>query len=256
MPIFRYGGGVAYFAHIPKCGGSSVEDYIVERFGGIWLHDNTFSAREPARRWSRTSAQHIDWASLQQMLPVADFDAVFAVVRHPAARLASDFHFQIDVEKSTPAGTPFSAWLREQAAAFASDRFILDNHFRPQADFIPEDCKIFHLEHGLDAIVPYLDALAGNQDGPRFIGHANRRGSNTRVARVEAVMPDAADLALIREIHAADFDRFGYVPGRKKPDAPEPALDGAFLDASRHARARASRPASRLARRVRRKLGF
>ena len=253
MPVFRHGGKLIYFAHIPKCGGSSVEDYILERFGNIALLDNRFTAQPRDSRWSRTSPQHVDWASLQRILPAEMFSAIFTVVRHPVARVVSAYHFQVDVERAVSPQVTFADWLRDQAAALEADRFILDNHFRPQVDFIPADARVFHLEHGLDAIVPYLDALAGDRTGPRFIGHTNQRRGG-KAARVEPVRPSPADLTLIAQIYAADFARFGYTPGNRQPEATRPVIAAEDLAACAAGRSAAARPINRLATRVRRKL--
>jgi hypothetical protein len=231
-----------------------VEDYLKKRFGRIGLLDNEFTSRPPPERWSKTSPQHIDWVSFQRLLPAAFIDPSFVVVRHPVARILSAYHFQVEVERSTPPQTGFSDWLDQQARAFEEDPFIIDNHFRPQADFAPETCAVFHLEHGLDAIVPWLDGLTGTRNGPRFIGHANQRGSSKKTAKAPSAVPSSADMALIERIYAADFARFSYAPERKLPDTPRPALDAGHQQAARAGRERESRPLNRLAARVRRQL--
>ena len=256
MPFFRIGAKLAYFAHVPKCGGTSVEDYLVERFGPLAMLDRRFQHRPPAARWSRTSPQHIDWESLQSILPLGFIDAVFTVVRHPIARAESAYHFQVGVEKSIPADTPFSDWLRAQIALLQADRFALDNHMRPQSDFVPEGAAVFPLEHGLDAIVPYLDALAGTAEGPRAIGHSNRRKpAGPRVAPPAWAKPSGADVALLREIFAADFARFGYRAESREPPGAKPALAASFLAARDRELARRARLSYQLARKLRRWLG-
>jgi hypothetical protein len=248
MPVFRGAGKLFYFAHVPKCGGSSIELYLKERFGAIGLVDHRHLSVPERLRWSRTSPQHVDWATLTRFMPEAMFDGVFTVVRHPVARIVSDYVFQIDVEKTVAPATSFSDWLRATFAGYASDRYMFDNHIRPQVEFAPEGCTVFHLEHGLDAIIPYIDALVGDENGPRFVGHTNQRRPEKGASREAA--PSAEDLALIREFYAADFARFGYVPDQPKPVAPQRKLDPAFLAASEAQRQRASRPISRLATKV------
>jgi len=216
MPVFRIGEKLCYYVHVPKCGGSSIEHYLAERFGPVGFRDNWFLARKEAERWSRTSPQHIDWASFQMLLPAEMLDMVFAVVRNPVSRLVSAYNFQIDVEKTVPEGTGFSEWLRDQLDRLAADPFALDNHVRPQVDFMPEDCAVFHLEHGLDAVVEFLDQVAGDSDGPRTIGHANKQRSGSSARRTKS-KPDPEALALIRDYYAADFERFGYVVDQPGP---------------------------------------
>lgn len=231
MPVFRIGEKLCYFAHAPKCGGSSVDIYLEERFGPLGFHDNNFTRHEKAGRWSKTSPQHIDWASLQHLLPEAMLDAVFAVVRHPVARVVSAYHFQVEVECAVPRTTTFSSWLKHQFERCETDSFTADNHVRPQIDLMPENCTVFHLEHGLDAIVPYLDGLAGESSGPRAIGHVNKRASRGQKRAAVEQSPNAADMALIRELYARDFERFGYDPERPEPAAPKPALPADYIAA-------------------------
>lgn len=260
MPFFRNGSRFLYFSHVPKCGGSSVEHYLEARFGNMGFCDRKFSQVPDAQHWVATPPQHVDWASLERLFPADFFDTVFAVVRHPVSRIVSCYHFQVEMEKRVSPDTSFSDWLRDQARAFAADPFIIDNHFRPQADFIPSRegaCQIFHLEHGLEAVIPFVDAFAGDTAGPRFIGHENRRnGRNGKEgpARVP-VTPGPEDLELISGIYAADFERFGYRIGEKMPLAEPPQLDPDLLGRAAADRARMNRPLNRLAARLRRALG-
>lgn len=233
MPFFRTAGKIVYFAHVPKCAGTSVEDYLIERFGTLAMLDRRFLSKEAAARWSRTSPQHIDWQSLQTILPATLIDAVFTVVRHPVARAESAFHFQIGVERSIPPETRFSNWLREQIAMMQADPFVLDSHMRPQSDFVPEGAAVFHMEHGLDALIHWLDAVTGSADGPRAIGHSNKRKSNpgkTSGAHASA-RTSPEDIALLEKAYAADFARFGYSAEDRAPQARAPAPPEAFTAA-------------------------
>lgn len=250
MPIVKTGSGLIYYAHVPKCGGSSVEDYLRDRFGPLGFLNKAFTALPARQRWSQTSPQHIDRVSLDQLFPPDYFVAAFAVVRHPVARALSAWQFQVQVEKAVSPALPFATWLREQAKILHENPFLADNHLRPQGDFMGEDCTIFHLEHGLDAIIPWLDALVGDQAGPRAMAHANSRDGS----RSAAPAPTAADIALIGEIYAGDFARFGYRPDQKLPLAAKPGLDADFLAQAAAARAYSGRLIPRLKTRIKRRL--
>lgn len=250
MPVVRIGAQLVYYAHVPKCGGTSVEDYLRDRFGPLGFLNRGFTALPAARRWSATSPQHIDWASLAQIFPPDYFAASFAVVRHPVARAFSAWQFQAQVEKAASPDLAFADWLRQQAEFVHENPFLADNHLRPQGDFIGEECTIFHLEHGLEAIIPWLDQLAGNQDGPRAMAHSNKgdAGIGAKLA------PSSADIALIEEIYAGDFARFGYLPGQKLPLAPKPVLGPDFLAQAAAARAHSGRLIARTKARIKRRL--
>lgn len=250
MPFFRAGSGIFYFAHVPKCGGSSVEDYLRDRFGRPAFVDDRFHTRPDSERWTRSSPQHADWATIERLFGPDFFDAAFAVVRHPLSRAISAYHFQVEVEKSAPAGISFGDWLEDMRDRQAQDPFAIDNHFRPQVDFLPPDCTVFHLEHGLEALVPHIDTLVGDRDGPRAIGHTNRRGTGKGAKPA----PAPRETALISEIYAEDFRRFGYRIDSPDPLAAPPALDPQTVAEAAAARARSTKPGPRLLRRVRRRV--
>ena len=87
MPFFKAAQKIVYFAHVPKCGGSAVEDYLLARFGAVSFLDKNFFAQPASLHWTRSSAQHISADALVRLFPADFFDASFAVVRHPVDRL-------------------------------------------------------------------------------------------------------------------------------------------------------------------------
>jgi hypothetical protein len=251
MPFFKTAQRLVYYAHVPKCGGTSIADYISLRFGPLAFHDNIYMSRPEAQRWTRSSPQHVDAATLERLVPLPFFDAVFAVVRHPVARAISTYHFQLEVERTIPAGTGFSEWL----ARLAPDvPFLYDNHVRPMDMIVPPGATIFHLEHGIDALVDWFDLVAGTRSGPRVILPENARGAYLKGNTTPRVKPAAADIDLIGRIYARDFARFGYLPDNPQPKAAAPVLSAAFLAERDAALAAANRPWARLRRRIRRRL--
>lgn len=254
MPIFRIGPKLVYFAHIPKCAGSSVEDYISERFGPLAFLDRKYLSAEPDKRWSNTSPQHVTWATLERLFPGGFFSDIFTVVRHPLDRAVSAYRFQSEVEGTIAQGTSFGEWLQSEASLWVTSPHRHDNHSRPQIDFLPPagglNCTVFHLEHGLDALIPYFDGLSKTQSNPRAMGHTLRAGT----PRDGTFAPTEADRALVAKIYAADFERFGYVPDNRMPLTPAPDLSADFLVENAAAQAQAKRPLSQLVTRVRRRV--
>ncbi|MGB3409020.1 MAG: hypothetical protein WBA67_16180, partial [Jannaschia sp.] len=203
------------------------------RFGPLALTDGAFSALPDARRWSRTSPDHVDWATLTRMVPVGWFASVFAITRHPVARAVSVFHFQQEVERSVPASADFDAWLANGLSRRTDDPFLYDNHLRPQVDFLPDEAATFPIEGGLAPLVAHLDGLAGTADGPRDIGGRNVRASRGGPPKAQ---PSDASLDLIAHHYAADFARVGYRIDSPLPDgiaaiaeAPAPTVAGRAL---------------------------
>ena len=225
MPIIRASNKLIYFAHVPKCGGSAVEDYLRERFGALAFEDRQFLSVPEQRRWTRTSPQHIDIAARDRLFPAGFFDHSFAVVRHPVDRIVSAYHFQLEVERTIPVNVSFGDWLFKVSEELEDRPSIYDNHLRPMADIVPVDAVVFRLENGLDALVPWFDDVTGEKTGPRAVGVTNKRGERVEV-KSEKVVPTKAELAFIEKMYERDFERFGY---ENTPFAEEPVRPDGFV---------------------------
>lgn len=254
MPILRAGGRLVYYAHVPKCAGSALEHYLEARFGPLGFLDARHTAIPKDRRWSRTSPQHVDAETLGRLFPPGFFDATFAVVRHPEARIVSAFHFQREVEATISLNVSFGEWLEDLLDAREEDPFLHDNHTRPMAEIVPDGATVFHLEHGLDAIIPWFDAFTGDEAGPRAIPKVNERGAHAKTGADIALTE--ADRIRIAEIFAVDFARFGYIPGEKTPKATAPALSPEFIAERDAALKSMNNPINRTVGRIRRKIGL
>ncbi|SDF16957.1 sulfotransferase family 2 domain-containing protein [Limimaricola pyoseonensis] len=253
MPFFKAGSRLVYYAHVPKCGGMAVASYLAARFGEIAFHDRRFAALPEPSRWSRSSPQHVDAATLDRLIPLDFFDACFAIVRHPVGRAVSSFHFQKELERTIPEDMGFSDWLERLPDILARDRFAFDNHIRPMAEIVPAGATLFHIEHGLDALIPWLDGVEGAARGDRVLPPENARGAYAGASGAR-VRPTAEDLDRIATIYAADFDRFGYVPDAPRPLRPAPPLNPEFRAARDRDLQRLGLPWQRLRLRLRRRL--
>ena len=206
MPIYRAGTKFIYFAHVPKAGGTAVNRFVSARTSVAAFTNPRFSEVEPKLRWSRTSPQHIDVSALEKLVPLEVFDACFTVVRHPVDRLISAFHFQQDREKSISSRTKFSKWLRRLEPTMAKNPYLYDNHVRPMDKLVPASARVFYLEDGLDALVPWFDNLLGNTLAPRTIELVNAR----KKSQTSKISPTADDLERIARLYRSDFERFDY----------------------------------------------
>lgn len=222
MPIVRIASDLVYYAHVPKCAGSAVEDYLIDRFGPLAFLDRKFGHTPRKGSWSQCSPQHVDRHSLEKLFPPGFFTASFAVVRHPAIRMKSAFLFQEKINL-LPAGTSFERWLRGLPARLEQQPYLMDNHVRPMDDMVPLEARVFRLEDGLEAIIPWLDELEGTARGPRVFpasnetGQIKRRRHKRRLDRwrhkLFPVRPPVLDERLcqvIHELYPQDYQRFGY----------------------------------------------
>ena len=232
MPIVRMAGHLVYFAHVPKCGGTAISNYLEGRFGPLALRDRRYLSIPIRRRWSRSSPQHIPLENLDRLFPPGFFDASFTMVRHPVDRLASVFLFQTETERTVPRSTPCAHWLQGLPAR-RRHPFIYDNHIRPMSELVPEAAEVFRLEAGMGPVIDWIDRLVpplaapdvGPDVGPdpasdvgpdvgRVIDKVNHRAlrleRNPALDRSFAV--GAPERALIADLYAEDFARFGYDP--------------------------------------------
>lgn len=229
MPSLTLDGRLIYFAHCPKAGGTSVERFMVERWGNAvgmlgWGWDRKW-AREGERAGEiPSSPQHYVWEDARRVLPRAP-DHVFTVVRDPVARMVSEYRYQQAGRLTRPFGRPlrglgFGAWLRLMFAMADRNPYTHDNHFRPQTDLVPKgEVTVFRLEDGLDPVFAWLCRLAG-APAPEVPPH------DLKAANGRRVMPSEADKALIYLRFRSDYARFGYAPPAvaEGAEAPPPAL--------------------------------
>lgn len=249
MPIFKASGKLIYYAHVPKCGGSAVSWYLSERFGAIAFNDRNHTRHDPKMVWTKTSPQHADVASISRLFPDGFFDATFTIVRHPVARLLSAFYFQLEVEKTISERVEFSDWLEDMTEARLENPFLYDNHVRPMAEIVPQGAKVFHMEHGLDALVPWFDGLTGNKSAPRALPKINERGKYS-APKTAKIQPSNSDLDYIQKNYAEDFKRFGYSVDSKMPDASAPKLSAEIIAERDAALQRFSSPTGRVTRKI------
>ncbi|MBO9468075.1 sulfotransferase family 2 domain-containing protein [Tropicibacter sp. R15_0] len=214
MPICRAGAKLIYFAHVPKCGGTAVERYLAKRFGKLGFWDEAYAQRDPASAWTISPPQHVLEVVRRDLLPDRLFDAQFATVRHPATRLRSMFRFQRDIENALPPNTRFRSWIEGLPRTLATAPYALHGHPRLMSDYVPKQAQVFRMEEGLDQIIPWIEALIGEEpsDPPETLPRVNEleRRLPPEVVNRPPVLLDEANLALIADIYASDYDRFGY----------------------------------------------
>jgi hypothetical protein len=130
MPYFS--SAKLLFLHIPKTGGTSVEDFLSKRhntrlntrslFGGPFVNGHT--------------RQHCTLREIRNLLSSQIMSAAktFAVVRHPSHRLLSDLYYWRLLKTSSPTEQEVLAAIQRFCACDSA----FDNHPRPQMHFLVE----------------------------------------------------------------------------------------------------------------------
>lgn len=212
MPILKYKDVLLHFAHIPKCGGTSVERYAQNLDDvSIAMLDEVYVSNAPQQHWNISSPQHIDGESIARLFPKDFFAAFFAVVRHPLARLESAYKFQRLVERQI-AGETFDDFVKTRLASNYLTKGWMDNHFYPQSGFFypSADYHVFKLEEdGAFKAKQLIDkAFFGNALSLEM-PHSNRRKMPESFDRSDLELSDEG-LELAQTLYAMDFDNFDY----------------------------------------------
>ena len=205
MPFVEIGGRRVLFVHIPKTGGSSVEEWLSGhgrlRFGG-------------GSAFLRGNAQHLPYKDHVNLFGGDFFDYAFAIVRSPYERALSEYRMRIMAAGKDAMLHPpkLNFWLEENLRRAETNPFVLDNHLRRQVEFCGDGLRIFRFEDGLANILATVAADLGSPK-PADVPH---RASTAHVP--EGRMLDGPSILQLNEFYAADFAQFGYAP--KTPDWP------------------------------------
>jgi hypothetical protein len=150
MPVFRMGTRVVLFIHIPKCAGTSIETMLKRHPACYGVHgietgkDNAFNAT------AFCSPQHFHSKLLQAVFALERFDFIFTIIRDPLSRLLSEHTMQIQRQETQI--QLFDEWYKWVRSIRVGNPFAFDNHLRPAAEFIVDQCHVFDLSDGLSNI--------------------------------------------------------------------------------------------------------
>lgn len=201
MPLFKTPKGLLYFAHVPRTGGSSVDNYLVQRFGQPALLDRRFLSKPASIRWSRTSPQHLSADGFEALFPRDFVDHKISVVRHPISRVVSIFKWLRSTQKSVE--PDFDKWLEKALSEAQADPWCHDGHLKCQVEFVPSGCQVFRLEEGLWRVAKYIDNLLGEEQPAISVSHSHK-------STVDLKQISSKSHRLIEIHYAEDFARFKY----------------------------------------------
>lgn len=194
MPIYRNKSKLVLFVHIPKTGGSTIEETL--------CHCGAMQAlKYPSEfEYGLCSPQHLHSAIYDCIFPKKFWDYGFTVVRNPFTRLISEYMWQF--RNFPTVTTNITPWVHELLAHANVDSYLHDNHVRPQYEFT-RSVEVFRFEDGLDvAIQRALSALGlPMRSGP--LRHLKQ-------SRGTKLFVDAQTIERIISFYARDFSLFDY----------------------------------------------
>lgn len=208
MPIARLNNKNIYFSHIPKCGGTSVEEFLKTITGAdLSFLDRNFNINTMA--WNTSSPQHITGKDLEKLFSITFFDAFFTVTRHPFDRLHSAFIFQKYFVKSIAPETDINHFVAklEDYQVLLSGRY--DNHFLPQISFLYPGAsyRFFKLEHGLDGLRKYIGSVFDVDVTNISMPHSKKQPMRPSL---EINTLNEHSKKIIKVIYKLDFENFNY----------------------------------------------
>lgn len=201
MPIFENNGRRFLYLHIPKTGGTTINNWL----GGVVRR--SFYAGSPPQGF-KVTPQHLPLADFRVLFGDDHFEWKFAFVRDPYDRLESEyFYLTHNVHKRTTRRPHFSTWVVNNLDGFRRNPFLHDNHLRPQLDFLDDDVTIFRYENGLDAAARVIAGRLGIEP-PETLPVTNARPRETVSWTLQA-------LENFNRVYAGDLEKLGY-PVREK----------------------------------------
>ena len=154
MPIYTKKNESILFIHIPKCGGSSFSDFLLRN-----KYEESLSVRGKALKdidfW-KSSPQHLHRDILKKLLNFEKFDKILTIVREPFERLKSEYYWLLNSGVINKNENIPEKWFDDLKENYHSNKYIYDNHIRPQNEFILNESKIFKLEEqGINQAIKY-----------------------------------------------------------------------------------------------------
>ncbi len=206
MPVFRRDGKKVLFVHVPKTGGSSVERLFAASGWKATYLDRKVGP--DTMNWlRRCSPQHMHAEMLKLLFNLDRFDLVFMTVRDPLARFRSEYGMRHRDDLRTDSHL-VDAWASQTFAKYEVNPFLLDNHLRPQSEFLLPGAEVYRLEDGLGRMSEDLQNRFGihlDAEVPHHMSRAEQSGVSS--GQVE-LSPETEKH--LREFYRDDFEQFGY----------------------------------------------
>lgn len=196
MPLYNFKGKKLLFVHVPKCGGTSLEELFSRVMGKPGLYGPLTG--------SGFNLQHSHAEMLELILPKSFVDCSVLITRNPFDRIVSIYQWTYKKDIGKPyLIPPFPIWLDYVLLRARRNPMHGNNFIRPQVDFIYPGCDVFKLEKGLQSPVDHIEAQLG-------INFQYEVGHKYKTNKINNSYLDPLAIRRIREFYREDFEAFGY----------------------------------------------
>jgi hypothetical protein len=206
VPVFSKHDRSVLFVHIPKAAGSTLERMFA-RSGWSTALRETRKTHPQLMTVRRCSPQHYHASLLQELFDVERFHTVFTVTREPVSRFRSEYLMRNHKDPRTDAAS-VDAWADQVLGELEHDPYALDNHLRPQHEFVLPGAQVYRLEDGLEGAVRDLNErfdLGLTTPIPQALASVRRAGVSSSALELSDRLR-----AALRRLYAEDFAAFGY----------------------------------------------
>ncbi|MEP4704568.1 MAG: sulfotransferase family 2 domain-containing protein, partial [Hyphomicrobiales bacterium] len=188
----------------PKAAGTSIEETFVNagykmtfRRGGVYGPLNEFDKK------NRCSPQHLHADLLEKHFGDSHFDLCFTVVRHPIERLISEFKFRTNGDHPFMQDKSLDEFALSAIKQYPKTPSMLDNHIRPQEQFLWRDCDVIRLEEGLSKVAQLVFHINGDK-----LDFSTKPKMKSKLQTNLNLSPEAEKN--VRRFYKSDFLRFDY----------------------------------------------
>ncbi len=206
MPVFSKGKKHFLFVHIPKTGGTSIEKCFQDN--GFRISYRDVGGKLSLNSIRKCSPQHMHAELLEQTFNLSSFEGIFMLVRDPLSRVRSEFGMR---NHNTYKGDNdhFHRWFSKTLRTYSEDKFVYDNHFRPQSDFYIQGASVYKLESGMSSIIQEIsnDFELGleYEDIPHTLNREKQSGFSTKDVHVGESLQKKIEF-----LYKDDYRNFNY----------------------------------------------
>lgn len=211
MPIFIRFDKIVHFAHIPKAGGTTIEQYILSNSEAKYAFiDGNYIVSPSQFQWNQSSPQHVDGRALSRLFPVNFFTDFFTVLRDPLDKFISAFLFQRKEPLSRIKSIEVNEFVEKHLVEGIRVNGWCDNHFLPQHMFLYPggQYNAFLLSnHGMMEAKIYIDSLFEIQDKANQLPHFLKSDSRETLSIKQSLT--SKSISILKEIYQKDYELLG-----------------------------------------------